>query len=364
MSDESFQDRSEAPTPKKRRDAHKKGQVPRSQELNAAILLLASGFLLQGGAPLIARSLASLFRHSVQQVMTPAAGIQGTIAWLGEAGWLGLSAIAPLALTMAGVAAVMGGIQARGVMSLEPLKPQWSRMSPQKNAKRIWGVKAPVELAKNLFKLSVILGVVYLVLSGAWNELPSLSQQSPLALLLFIQSKAAKLLIGAGLAYLLIGLADYGYQVWDHERSLKMTKEEIKREVKESEGDQIVRVRRRTMARSLARRRMLLSVSDADVVVTNPTHIAVALKYDPSVAHAPIILAMGVRKVARQIRELAVKADVPVVENKPLARALWSTGRIGFPIPEELYLAVAEILAFIMSQRARAKKAWQGSSII
>lgn len=364
MSDESFQEKTEAPTPKKRQDAHKKGQVPRSQELNAAILLLTSGFLLQTAGPGIARNVASLFRHSALNMTGPSVGVGGAAAWLEQTGWIVLSTLAPVVLTMGGMAALVGGIQARGVLSTEPLKPQWSRMSPQKNAKRIWGTKAPMELAKSLFKLSIMVGVVYFILSKAWEELPTLSQKTPFALLLFIQSNAARLLVSAGLAYLLIGIADYGFQIWQHEKQLKMSKEEIKREVKESEGDQIVRVRRRTMARSMARRRMLLSVSDADVVVTNPTHIAVALKYDPEVAPAPIVLAMGVRKVAQQIKDLAAKADVPVVESKPLARALWSTAKIGLPIPAELYVAVAEILAFIMRQRAKAKKAWQGSSVV
>jgi flagellar biosynthetic protein FlhB len=169
--------------------------------------------------------------------------------------------------------------------------------------------------------------------------------------------------MGAGLAFLLLALADYLYQVWRHEKSLKMSKEEIKREVKETEGDQILKVRRRTMARSMARRRMLLSVSDADVVVTNPTHIAVALKYDPEVAPAPMVLAMGARKVAKQIKDLALDAGVPVVENKPLARALYKTARVGLPIPVELYVAVAEILAWVIKQREAAARRWPGSGL-
>ncbi len=363
MSDEAHQDKTEAPTPKKRRDAHKKGQVPRSQELTAAILLLAAGLLLQAGGGALGRSLSTLFRHSTLGVLNPGVGADGAAGWLQDAGWMTLAAIAPVALTMAGTAVLVAGLQARGVLSYEPLKPQWSRLSPQKNIKRIWGVKAPVELAKNLMKLSIIAAVVWFSLSHAWDELPSLSQRSPMALLLFIQSNAARLLVSAGLAYLIIGLADYGYQVWDHERQLKMSKEEIKREVKESEGDQIVKVRRRTMARSMARRRMLLSVSDADVVVTNPTHVAVALKYDPDEAPAPVVLAMGVRKLAEEIKKRAAESGVPVIENKPLARALWSTAKVGMPIPAELYMAVAEILAFLMAQRSKVRQAWEGSSL-
>ena len=158
-------------------------------------------------------------------------------------------------------------------------------------------------------------------------------------------------------------LVDWIFQRQQHEQQLKMSKEEIKKELKETEGDQILKVRRRTMARSMARRRMLLAVSDADVVVTNPTHIAVALKYNPEEAPAPVVLAMGARKMAKQIRALAMKSGVPVVENKPLARALYKTARVGFPIPVELYVAVAEILAWVMRQREKAKSAWKGTGL-
>jgi flagellar biosynthetic protein FlhB len=142
-----------------------------------------------------------------------------------------------------------------------------------------------------------------------------------------------------------------------------MSKEEIKKELKETEGDQILKVRRRTMARSLARKRMLLAVSDADVVVTNPTHIAVALKYDADVAPAPTVLAMGARKMAKQIKQIALDSGVPVVENKPLARALYKTAKVGFPIPVELYVAVAEILAWVIKQRQKMATAWKGTGL-
>jgi flagellar biosynthetic protein FlhB len=178
-----------------------------------------------------------------------------------------------------------------------------------------------------------------------------------------MQEQAVRLLLGAGLAYLLLALADYAYQIWRHEKNLKMSKEEIKRELKDSEGDQILKIRRRTMARSMARRRMLLSVSDADVVVTNPTHIAVALKYDPELAPAPMVLAMGARKVAEQIKRVALEHEVPVVENRTLARALYKTAKVGLPIPVELYVAVAEILAWVIKQREAMRPQWKGSGL-
>jgi flagellar biosynthetic protein FlhB len=158
-------------------------------------------------------------------------------------------------------------------------------------------------------------------------------------------------LLAAGVAFVFLALADYGFQVWQNERELKMSRQDIKDETKESEGDPHVKARRRSMAGALARRRMMLSVSEADVVVTNPTHVAVALQYDPLVSDAPIVLAMGERKVAERIKARAREAGVPILENKPLARALLASAEVGAPIPVELYRAVAEVLAWVFRQR-------------
>ena len=364
MSDEqSYGDRTEAPTPKRRRDARNKGQIPRSQEMTTAFLLLASAMVISSGAGSVAEAISRLFVETAVGAMGHMESFGSLAGWLQEVGWGTLEVMAPILVGMAGVALVVGGIQAQGVLTMEPLKPKWERLNPQKNIKEKWGVQAPAQLLKSLGKLAIVAGAMYFALSGAQNELPSLAQKGPFALLTFVQDQAVRLIMSAGIAYLALALADYAFQYWQHERKLKMSKEEIKKEIKESEGDQILKVRRRTMARSLARRRMLLAVSDADVVVTNPTHIAVALKYDPDEAPAPVVLAMGARKMAQQIKQVAMKSGVPVVENKPLARALYKTARVGLPIPVEFYVAVAEILAWVMKQRERMKYAWKGTGL-
>jgi flagellar biosynthetic protein FlhB len=363
MAEESFQDRTEKPTPKRRKEARGKGQVPKSQELTTALLLLAGAMVVSKGAPVLANTMGEIFVQATQAAGNPGLGLDGTVGWLRDVARASVTALAPILLAMAGTAVLVGGAQARGVLTLEPLKPKWNRLNPPENIKRIWGIQAPVQLAKSLLKFVIIAGAMYFVLQGAQNRLPALAQEGPYALLRFIQDQASRILLSAGCAYLFLALADYGYQVWRHEKSLKMSKEEIKKELKETEGDQILKVRRRTMARSLARRRMLLAVSDADVVVTNPTHIAVALKYDSEVAPAPVVLAMGARKLAKQIKEVALESGVAVVENKPLARALYKTAKVGLPIPVELYVAVAEILAFVMRQRKKMKNAWKGTGL-
>ncbi len=362
MSDESFQEKNQAPTPKRRQDALKKGQVPRSQEVTTAFLLLAAAGLLQVGGETLSRGMLDLFGVISLQAPAMPVGVQGVTGWLRGIGLQAFLAVAPILCGLAAMAVFVGAVQARGVLTVEPLKPNWSKLNPLKNIKQLWGMRAVAELAKSLLKLGIVSGAVYVALNRALDDLPALGQQEPLALLLMIQSSTVRLLAAVGGSFLLLALADYGFQVWQHEKQLKMSREEIKRETKESEGDQVVKVRRRTMARQMTRRRMLLSVSEADVVVTNPTHIAVALKYDPTVSSAPIVLAMGVRKVAKKIRKLAMDSGVPIVENKPLARALFATARVGLPIPIELYVAVAEVLAFVIRQRDD-RTAWAGSGV-
>lgn len=361
MAEETYQDRTEDPTPKKRKEARGKGEVPRSQELTTAFLLLTGALVLSQGAASLASGVQEIFAQATQFAGNPEWGFDGTAGWLQDVAWITLGALTPIMLAMAGTALFVGGVQARGVLTLDPLKPKWSRLDPQQNIKRIWGIQAPVQLAKSLLKFAIIAGAMSFALAGAQHRLPGLAQQGPFALLRFVQEQAIRIFMAAGLSYLFLALADYGYQVWRHEKQLKMSKEEIKKELKESEGDQILKIRRRTMARSMARQRMLLSVSDADVVVTNPTHIAVALKYDADLAPAPIVLAMGARKIAKQIKKIAMDSGVTVVENKPLARALYKTAKVGLPIPIELYVAVAEILAFVIRQRQKMKTAWKGT---
>lgn len=343
-------DRTEAPTPRRREESRKKGQVPKTQEAGAAVILVTSGLLLQSGGAGLGRSFAELFGNSVR-LMSTTAGPAGAPGFVQNVGWTMLGVLAPFMAALAGAALLVGAVQGRGVLTLEPLKPKADKLDVVKNAGRVWGAKAPAELAKNLLKLAVVAGAVYLVLGSALEDLRALSQQSPLALLSVMKQYGSRVLIAAGVSFLFLALADYGFQVWQNERQLKMSRQEIKQENKDSEGDPHVKSRRRSMAASMARRRMMLAVSEADVVVTNPTHIAVALQYDPDISDAPIVLAMGERKMAQRIKELARNAGVPTLENKPLARALFATAEVGAPIPLELYKAVAEVLAWVFRQR-------------
>ncbi len=350
MADDSLQDKTEAPTPRRRQDAFEKGDVPRSQEVATAFILLAGAGVVATTAGTTASAVLDIFGGATSSLTALPVGVEGTVGWVRDLGSRTLSGMLPMLLVLAGTALVISAIQARGALSTDPLTPKWSRLDPIKKIPQIWGWRALAELAKSLLKLGLVGTVVWKALDKASSDIPALAQESPYALLQLVRDYTVRILLSAGLAYLVLALADYAYQIWQHEKQLKMSKEEIRKEFKDSEGDEVVKVRRRTMARQFARRRMMLSVPEADVVVTNPTHIAVALKYDPDVADAPMVVAMGERKVAERIKEIARENGVPLIENKPLARALLATARVGSAIPMELFVAVAEILAWVYKQ--------------
>lgn len=345
--------KTEEPTLKKREDAKKKGQVPRSSDLTTALLLFSSAAVIQVTAAGLAIGLSSTLRRiwaSVASMPVDAVGMGGM---LGSYTADTLRIVAPTVVALAITALFVAGVQARGVFSADPIKFKGEKLDPIKNAKKLWGMKALVELVKTLGKFAVIGGVTLLIVRPTIEGFPILAQSGPLALLLTVKSATVKVLAGAGAAYLIIAAADYGYQIFKHNKDLMMSKDEVRREQKEQSGDPHIKSRRRSIARALARRRMLMAVSDADVIVTNPVHVAVALKYDPGTAPAPVVLAKGERKMAARIKQIGKDNGVPVIEDVPLARALYASAEVGEMVPHALFVAVAEILAFVFRQRTR-----------
>ncbi len=353
------QEKTEAPTAKRREDSRSEGKIPRSQELTTSFVLLgaamtlnllggkiggqirdlfAEGIAAIGSAPLGADSAVGLVRH----IFGKAVLIVGM--WSGSLMLMGLAIAAP---------------QARGIFTFKPLTPDFSKLSPANNIKRVLGIQSLADLFKSLLKLALISFAVKSALTAAWTDILALGQQPNFSFLVVTLKYSVKLLTTAGLCYLGLAGLDYAFQIWQHEQGLKMSRDEIKEESKQSEGDPMVKARMRSFGRSLARRQMMQSVPKADVVITNPTHIAVALIYDPLKAPAPIVVALGQRKVAERIKAIARENGIPCIENKPLARALLASARIGQMIPSELYVAVAEILAFVIRRRIARGKALQ-----
>ena len=345
------QEKTEEPTQRKRDEAAKEGRVPRSQELTAAVMLIAAAVALNATGPGLATVMRDIMGSGLSAVGNEAFDGAGAIALVRMLGWKTLGGLAGFLLTMAGASIAIGALQSRGVVSAKPVTPDFNRMNPAQNVKKVIGVQGVMELVKSILKLVIVGWAVWHVLAPAWSQIVALGQEPPRAMIELIRSQGVSILKTAGMAYLLLAAADYGYQLWTHEKGLKMTKEEVKLEHKQSEGDPMVKSRMRALARQRARQQMMKDVPKADVVLVNPVHIAVALKYDPSVAAAPYVIALGRRKVAERIKEAAYASGVPVVENIPLARALIASVKLGQMIPTELYLAVAEVLAFVMRKR-------------
>ena len=351
------QEKTEEPTEKRRREAVEEGRVPRSQDLNAAVLLLASAMTLNAAGPALGVALRDIMGAGLGFGIAATADANSAIELVRGFGWKALAALGVFLGAMAGAGLVIGAVQARGVFTTKTLAPKFERINPAANFKRIAGPQGLAELAKSLLKLAIVGWAVYGVVRTAWPDVAALAQEGPVALLVVVRKYSVGMLRTAGIAYLALAGLDYGFQVWQHQKGLRMTKEEVKQEHKNSEGDPMVKSRMRALARQRARQQMFKDVPKADVVLVNPVHIAVALKYDPEKAPAPIVVAAGRRKVAERIKALAFDADVPVVENVPLARALIASVKVGMMIPAELYLAVAEVLAYVMRQKAGGRAA-------
>jgi len=347
----SDQERTEEATPKRREEARQEGQIPRSQELTMAMVLLGSALLINLAGPLLGGRLLAAFGFGLAALASVPLDANGSISLLRAVGWRTLGTIAIWAVSLAGLALFIAGVQARGVFSTKPIAPNVDRLNPGNNVKRIGGLQSWAEFVKSLVKLLIVTIAVRGAIIAAWPDTMALAEQGPSGFLHVVKKYSVELLFTAGLCYLGLALLDYFWQVWQHERQLRMSRDEIKQEMRQSEGDPLVKQRMRAMGRAFARRQMFREVPKADVVITNPTHLAVALKYDPLVAPAPIVIAMGQRKVAERIKTLAKEAGVPMIENKPIARALVAKARVGQMIPSELYLAVAEILAFVIRRR-------------
>jgi flagellar biosynthetic protein FlhB len=322
--------------------------------VGAAALLLAAALAIGTTGPGLARALRDITGEGLGFGAAPGLTAHGAVALVRDLGWKALAALSGFLAALSGTALVVGAAQGRGTFTMQPLAPKFSRLNPGQNIQRVVGVQGVVEGAKSLAKLLIVGYAVYGALVAAWPDLTVLGEQSPRALVEVVRRHGVHLLANAGMTALALAAVDYGYQLWKHERDLRMSKDEVKQESKAQDGDPMVKQRMRALGRQRARQQMMKDVPKADVVVVNPVHIAVALRYDPNVAPAPYVVAVGRRKVAERIKEAAFASQVPVVENVPLARALVASVKVGMVIPAELYLAVAEVLAYVMRQRGAA----------
>ncbi|NOT33326.1 MAG: EscU/YscU/HrcU family type III secretion system export apparatus switch protein [Candidatus Eisenbacteria bacterium] len=357
----SEQERTEAPTARRREQSRSEGQVARSAELTAAASLLGGAALLaSGGAREFARLIESTLHMSASAISSDPMTLMGAVAMLRALTMRFTSTLLPFGGALAAIIVLVHLAQTRGVISMKPLLPKFSNLNPLQGVQRLLQPEALWTLAKSILKLSVLGLVAWRSLDQTRPELAVLSGASPAQVLQVAGHALMRVMMSCGLAYLVLAAADYGIQWWKHERGLRMSRDEIVRENREAEGDPMVRARMQSVARARARQHMLHAVRTADVVVVNPVHIAVALSYDPDEAPAPLVVAMGQRKLAVRIKEIALKANVPVVENVAVARALFATARVGRMVPPVLFGAIAEILAFVYRKRLAAGGALPG----
>ena len=343
---EEFQEKTERATPRKKSKAKEKGQVARSSELTSMTAMAGIVMLLYFGGEYFFNSLADM-TGSVLSMQYGTDPMYVTRSVVIQAGFI----LAPFFLTSM-VLVPMASV-AQGGFFLKEMKFEIEKLSPMQGMKKIFSMKGITEFLKSLLKFSVGAWIVYYVLSKDMKVLPSLMAMELNNLVAFSGKLIMEAIVIAFSYFMIIAFISYALEKWQYERSFKMTKQEVKDEHKEMEGDPLVKSRIRTVQMEAARKRMMQAVPDATVVITNPTHLAVALKYDDQKMFAPKIVAKGAGKVAEKIKEIARKHGVPVVEDKPVARALFKFELNTF-VPEELYIAVAKILAQIFKLKGRA----------
>ncbi len=352
--DQPSDNRTEEPTARRRQQARDEGRIAKSQELGAAAMLFAGAVFLSGfGGRAIGDAAIQLFRATPERLLGGQPSAEGFVVLLRAVTFQAAAAIAPLAIGLAVVGIAIGLLQSRGVASWTPVVPDLSRINPIAGFGRVFGTEALFNLVKAVLKLAALGAVVITVLQGAWPHFVALGDQGPLDIVATLRSSTLRMSVAISVAFVAIGVIDYAVQFFRLEKGLKMSKQEVVQEFREQEGDPQIKARIRQIARQRNRQRMLSQVAKADVVVTNPTHLAVALKYDVTAGGAPLVVALGERKLAERIKLIARQAGVPMIENKPLARALVATCKVGAPIPPAMYVAVAEILAYVYRMRSR-----------
>ena len=360
MADQADRDeRTEEPSARRLKDARERGQVPRSRELAGTAVLLAGAMTLWIAGDAVGRHLAGLMRGALQ-LRRAAVLDAGTMPdALAAATIAGLLALAPV-LIVAFIAAVAAPAMIGGlVFSSTALAPDLARLDPLAGLRRIFSLQGLVELGKALGKFLVVGVAAALVVWSMMDRFVALGSMS--AMRAIVEGTAllavASLWLAAALG--LIAVVDVPFQLWSHRRELRMTKHELKEELKETDGRPEVKARLRGLQQERARRRMILEVPRADVVVMNPTHYAVALRYEPERMRAPRVVAKGRDLFALEIRRIAEQHGVAVFTSPPLARALHASTRLGQEVPQGLYVAVAQVLTYVYQLRAAGAQAWR-----
>ena len=348
---ESGADKSEEPTEKRLRESREKGQIARSKELNTlAVMIAGTGALLASGGAL-GTAMLNIMRGNFSLTRDVLMDERSMGLLLLASGQVALDAMLPLLLALL-IASVFGPIALGGwLFSAEAMAPKASRMNPLAGLKRMFSLQALVELAKAFGKFLVILAVALTVLAFDQDDLLAIAHEPVETAIMHAAQVVGWSALWMSCGLILIAAVDVPFQLWDNKQKLMMTKQEVRDEYKDSEGKPEVKQRIRQLQREMAERRMMQAVPQADVIITNPTHFAVALKYDPAKGSAPLLLAKGSDFTALKIREIAQEHQVMLLESPALARAVFYSTELDQEIPAGLYLAVAQVLAYVYQLR-------------
>jgi flagellar biosynthetic protein FlhB len=345
-------EKTEEATPRRKEEARKKGQVAKSIEINTAFVILAAFFALKMIGPYIYTELSNFMRFMFSHFSTADLTINDIQILFATFGLVFLKTALPIMALITVISIGVGVLQVGVLFSFEPLMPQLDRIDPISGFQRLFSLRSIVELVKSLFKIAIIGYFIYRFISREIFQLPALISTDLHECLRLSAGLIVDLALQIGGVILILGAIDYAYQWWEHNKSLKMSKEEVKEEFKQTEGNPQIKGKIKERQRAMAMRRMMQEVPKATAVVTNPTHFAVAIRYDKSMT-APEVVAKGQDFLAERIKQVARENRVAIVENKPLARTLYAMVDVGSVIPPELYQAVAEVLAYVFRLKRR-----------
>ncbi|MCL2225040.1 MAG: flagellar biosynthesis protein FlhB [Defluviitaleaceae bacterium] len=351
-------EKTETATPKKRKKTRDEGQVAKSQEVSTATMLIVGFFALSLFAGGILEDILDVFRNN-RDFFNPnmaytfcGLSIARHVAWgMGRVIMIAL----PMFIVTTIVILIMNFLQVGWNPTTKPLKPKFSAMNPLKGFKKIVSLQSLVTFVKSMLKIIFVGIVAYFILITELDTIPAILVMPFVEVLGYIGDLIVTLGISIGVLFIFIAIFDYAYMKWKHEKDIRMSKHEVKEEWKQAEGNPQIKQKIRQKMREASMRRMMQNVPQADVIITNPTHYAVALKYDMlGMGGAPVLIGKGVDFMAKRIREAGIEHDIPIIENPPLARALYAQVEIDDEIPEELYVAVAEIMAYVFKLKNRA----------
>jgi flagellar biosynthesis protein FlhB len=341
------QERTEEGTPKRREEAREKGRVARSREVSSVAGLAACLIYFYFNATGLLEKITAIMTSTFRSAGRVTIGIDNVQLLLVGLLFKVFILLMPIFIVVFVVGVIANVIQVGALFSPSAIQPELSKIDPLKGLQRLFSMNSFVELIKNILKMLIIGMVSYLVIKNEVNGFQPLAEQTVWEILLYLGKITFKILLTTCWILIILAIMDYVYQRWEYEKGLRMSRQEIKEEFKNSDGDPAIKARIKRLQREMSRKRMMAAVPKADVIITNPTHLAVAIRYDQDTGIAPCVVAKGADFIAEKIKNIAKENNIPIMENKPLAQVLYKMVQLDETIPENLYRSVAEVLAFV-----------------